>query len=67
MVDRIYQKAAGTQKLTEQQKTTNRRKSSIRCRIEHVFSFMTNTMKAMYIRTIGIERAEVKIGLVKLT
>jgi len=34
---------------------------------DHVFGFMTNTMKAMYIRTIGIYRAEAKIGLTNLT
>jgi IS5 family transposase len=65
--DHIQEKASSTKKLTEQQKASNRRKSSLRCRIEHVFGFMTNTMKAMYIRTIGIERAEAKIGLANLT
>lgn len=67
MVDQIHEKGTSTQKLTENQKANNRRKSSIRCRIEHVFGFMTNTMRAMYIGTIGIERAEAKIGLVNLT
>jgi len=67
MVDQIHEKGTSAQKLTENQKANNRKKSSIRCRIEHVFGFMTNTMRAMYIKTIGIERAEAKIGLVNLT
>jgi IS5 family transposase len=67
MVDQIHEKGTIAQKLTENQKESNRRKSSIRCRIEHVFGFMTNTMRTMYIRTIGIERTEAKIGLVNLT
>jgi IS5 family transposase len=67
MVNEIHEKGTSTRKLTEEQKASNRRKSSTRCRVEHVFGFMTNTMRAMYIKTIGIYRAEAKIGLVNLT
>ena len=67
MVNEIHEKGTSSRKLTEEQKANNRRKSSTRCRVEHVFGFMTNTMRAMYIKTIGIYRAEAKIGLVNLT
>jgi len=49
------------------QKASNRVKSKSRARVEHVFGFMTNSMKAMYVRTIGSVRAVAKIGLTNLT
>lgn len=67
MVEQIHERDTKTKKLTDYQKKSNRRKLSIRCRVEHVFGFMTNTMKAMYIRTFGINRAKAKIGLTNLT
>lgn len=67
MVNEIHENGTKARKLTELEKANNRRKSSVRCRIEHVFGFMTNTMRAIYIRSIGIDRAEAKIGLVNLT
>jgi IS5 family transposase len=44
--------------LTEEQKASNREKSKTRCRVEHVFGYMTRFMGGIYIRTIGKERAE---------
>lgn len=44
----------------------NRRRSKIRKRVEHVFGFMQNSMRGKFIRTIGIARARVKIGLMNL-
>ena len=35
----------------------NRRKSRIRCRIEHIFGFMTGAMHGITVRSIGIIRA----------
>lgn len=52
--------------LTEEQKEENRRKSKIRCRVEHIFGDMTNRMKTLTVRTIGLARAEVKIGLMNI-
>jgi IS5 family transposase len=53
----------GTKKtpLTEEQKESNRVKSKIRVRVEHVFGYMTRFMGGIYIRTIGKERAEREI------
>jgi len=36
-------------------------------RVEHLFGFMTNSMDAMHVRTIGIIRAAAKIALTNLT
>ncbi len=49
--------------LTEEQKLNNRRKSKVRCRIEHVFGFMTVSMHGLMVRSIGIRRAHFNIGL----
>lgn len=52
--------------LTEEQKRNNREKSRIRCRIEHVFAFMTVSMHGLTLRSIGIKRANFNIGLTNL-
>ena len=45
---------------------SNRAKSRIRARVEHVFAQITNTMKGFHIRSIGILRACSIIGLINL-
>ena len=52
--------------LTKEQKKENNRKSKTRCRIEHIFGFMTNSMKGITVRSIGFERAWLQIGLLNL-
>jgi len=53
--------------LTETQKARNKEKSSIRVRVEHVFGFIENSMHGSIVRTIGIARANAKIGMMNLT
>ena len=53
--------------LTDEQKENNRRKSKVRCCIEHIFGFMTVSMHGLTVRSIGIERAAFNIGLTNLT
>ncbi|WP_155116849.1 transposase, partial [Treponema denticola] len=53
--------------LTKKQKVSNRKKSKIRARVEHVFGFMTNSMKGIYVRTIGLARATFSIIMMNLT
>lgn len=65
--NRIHEKGYRNHPLMEAQKGKNRDKSRIRARIEHVFGFMENTMKAGFIRCIGIMRAATAIGLINLT
>lgn len=62
----VCEKGCRNKPLTEEQKENNRRKSKIRCRIEHVFGFMTVSMHGLTVRSIGIARAAFHIGLTNL-
>lgn len=62
----VCEKGYRNKPLTEEQKKNNRRKSKIRCRIEHVFAYMTMSMRGLTVRSIGIERAAFNIGLTNL-
>ena len=53
--------------MTKAQKKRNRKKSTIRVRVEHIFGFMTNTMKeGLKMRGIGMPRITAGIGLLNL-
>ena len=64
--NRVCEKGYRGKPLTDEQKESNRKKSKTRCRIEHVFGFMTGSMHGITLRSIGIERAEFNIGLTNL-
>ena len=64
--DRVCEKGFRGKPLTAEQKENNRKKSRIRCRIEHVFGFMTGSMHGITLRSIGLERAAFNIGLTNL-
>jgi len=64
---RIHRKGKRGKPLTEQAKKSNRTKSSIRVRVEHVFGAQTNDMGGTMVKTIGLVRAKAKIGLKNLT
>jgi len=57
----ICEKGTKNNPLTEEQKESNREKSRVRSRVEHVFGYITRFMGGIYIRTIGKERAEREI------
>jgi len=59
----IHEKGYRNKPLTEEQKQANKVKSKIRVRVEHVFGFQANSMRADFIRTIGKARASFQIGL----
>ncbi len=63
---RINRKACRHQKLTEAEKKENREKSKVRCRIEHLFGFMKNSMSGLAVRSIGLLRASFSVGLSNL-
>lgn len=63
---RINEKGYRNHPLTPEQKENNRQKSKIRARVEHVFGFMTGSMKGITVRSIGIDRAIFNIGLTNL-
>ena len=48
------------------EKENNRIKSKTRCRVEHAFGFVTNSMNDFKIRSIGLRKAKGIIGLVNL-
>ena len=54
-------------KITKKQQRENRKKSTIRARVEHIFGFMSNSMNRMYLRYRSLHRNEVGIGLMNLT
>ena len=67
MVNQVCEKGARNRPLTEEQKASNREKSRVRSRVEHIFGFMEQSMHEMYIQCIGIKRATAIIGLMNLT
>ena len=64
--NRVCEKGYRNNPLTDEQKANNRKKSKTRCRIEHVFGFMTGSMHGITLRSIGIKRAEFNIGMTNL-
>jgi len=67
MINQIHEKGYKNKPLTAEQKESNRTKSSKRARVEHIFGFIETSMKGTYIRTIGMARAKVNIGITNLT
>ena len=49
---------------TDAQNETNRQKSKIRMRIEHVLGYMSQSMKCFHLRCIGRRRNAMAIGLI---
>jgi len=66
MHNRIHEKGYRNRPLTKMQKRENTAKSKIRARVEHVFGAMHH-YGGLFIRSIGIKRAEIQIGLLNLT
>jgi IS5 family transposase len=64
---KIHEKANRNQPLTKSQMRSNRAKSRIRARVEHVFAHITTSMRGFRIRSIGIQRACGIVGLINLT
>ena len=62
----INEKGYRNHPLTDEQKATNREKSRVRVRVEHVFGYMTNSMGGMTIRCIGLVRARCAITIKNL-
>jgi IS5 family transposase len=62
----IHDKGTRAAPLTDDQKAANRKKSTVRARVEPIFG-VQSAMDGHVIRTIGLERAKVKIGLLNLT
>jgi IS5 family transposase len=52
--------------LTPRQEAANKTRSKVRARVEHVFGTQHTSMGGKFVRTIGIVRAKVKIGMQNL-
>lgn len=61
----IHEKGTRGHPLTEEQKAANRIKSKTRARVEHVFGAQ-HAMGGHLVRTIGLARAKVKVGMMNL-
>jgi len=66
LISRIHRKGKRGKPLTEQAMKSNRTKSSVRVRVEHVFGAQANDMGGTLVRTIGLARAKAKIGMKNL-
>ena len=66
IINRIHEKGYRNRPLTAVQKRSNTAKSRIRARVEHVFAAMRH-FGGKTIRTIGVARAEIQIGLLNFT
>ena len=55
----IHRKARAGKPLTERSREANRKRSRVRARVEHVFAAQGRAL----VRTVGIKRAQVQIGL----
>ncbi len=63
---RIHHKGNRNTPLSEHKQAVNRKRSTLRARVEHVFGYQANSMGGKFIRTIGLARARAKIGLMNL-
>jgi IS5 family transposase len=63
----IHEKGYRGKPLTKRQQQRNRKKSKIRARVEHIFGFMSNSMKGMYLRYRNFVRNQAAIGLMNIT
>lgn len=66
-ISHINERPYRNRPLSEQQKTANRERSRTRAKVEHVFGTMVNEMGGKLVRTLGLARAEVMLGLKNLT
>jgi transposase, IS5 family len=63
---RIHRRGARNHPLSKRQQAANTTRSRVRVRVEHVFGDQANAMGGKFVRTIGIARARVKIGMMNL-
>ena len=67
MSNQVCEKGHRNHLLTAEQQANNRIKSKTRVRVEHVFAFMEQSMRGLYICSVGLVRATGIIGLINLT
>ena len=62
----IHEKGCKNKPLTEAQKASNKEKSKVRVRVEHVFGFVENSMNGSTLEYIGLKRTQAAIGMMNL-
>ena len=62
----IHHKGHRNRPLSKHKKQVNKRRASVRARVEHIFGHQENSMGGTLVRTIGMARAKTKIGLKNL-
>lgn len=67
IINKTNEKGFRLKPLSDQQKQNNRIKSQTRARVEHVFGFITNSMRGSFTRYIGKQRTASAVGLMNLT
>jgi transposase, IS5 family len=65
LVSRIHRKKPRGRPMASRTRRANARKSAVRSSVEHVFAYQKGPM-GLVVRTIGMARARVKIGLANL-
>jgi transposase, IS5 family len=63
----INERAYQGKPLSEAQEHSNKAKSRVRSRVEHVFGHMHSSMAGIFMDTIGIAHAKVGVTLMNLT
>lgn len=63
----ICEKGRRNHPLTEEQKKSNREKSKVRSRVEHVFGFIERSMGGLVVRSVGMARAKANVAMTNLT
>jgi len=66
VLPQIIEKGNRKTPLTDIQKATNKEKSKVRVRVEHIFGFVENSMNGSTILYIGLKRAQSAIGMMNL-
>ena len=66
MTSHIHRRGRRGKPLTPRQQAANKTRSKVRARVEHVFGNQHSAMGGKFVRTIGIARATMKIGMQNL-
>jgi IS5 family transposase len=62
LTSRIHYKGRRNKPLTKRQEQSNRTRSKVRVRVEHIFGAQSNDMGGTRVRSIGVIRAKARIG-----
>jgi transposase, IS5 family len=67
IISKVNQQGYRNKKITKSQQRENRRKSKIRCRVEHIFGFMENSMNGIFLKYRSLVRNAAGITMMNLT